>query len=241
MAIEPILKMSNVQASYGNIQALHGVSLEVYPNEVVCLIGSNGAGKTTTLMNIMGVVRPTSGEIIFDGKELRNLSTPRIVSMGISCVPEGRRIFPRLTVEENLQMGGYTQAGNNQLLEEKINWVYELFPILKERRLQMGGTLSGGQQQMLAVGRGLMANPRLLLLDEPSLGLAPLLVEQVLGAVTQIQKEGVTVLLVEQNALAALEISDRGYVLENGSVVLTGEASVLISNETVRKSYLGEE
>lgn len=241
MGAEPLLKLTNVKSCYGNIQALHGISLEVYPNEVVCLIGSNGAGKTTTLMNIMGVVRPTCGDIVFDGKRLNGVATPRIVSMGISCVPEGRRIFPRLTVEENLQMGAYTQGANARLIDDTMAWVYELFPILKERRLQMGGTLSGGQQQMLAVGRGLMAKPRIMLLDEPSLGLAPLLVEQVLGAVTRIKQEGVTVLLVEQNALAALEISERGYVLENGNVVLTDKAPALIDNETVRKSYLGQE
>jgi branched-chain amino acid transport system ATP-binding protein len=241
MGAEPLLKLTDVKSCYGNIQALHGISLEVYPNEVVCLIGSNGAGKTTTLMNIMGVVRPTCGEIVFAGKRLNGLATPRIVSMGISCVPEGRRIFPALTVEENLQMGAYTQRGATSEIEETMSWVYELFPILKERRTQMGGTLSGGQQQMLAVGRGLMARPRIMLLDEPSLGLAPLLVEQVLGAVTRIKQEGVTVLLVEQNALAALEISERGYVLENGNVVLTDKASALIDNETVRKSYLGQE
>ncbi len=241
MGAEPLLKLTDIKSCYGNIQALHGISLEVYPNEVVCLIGSNGAGKTTTLMNIMGVVRPTCGEVLFEGKRLNGLATPRIVSMGISCVPEGRRIFPRLTVEENLQMGAYTRGANKGVIDDTMGWVYELFPILKERRLQMGGTLSGGQQQMLAVGRGLMAKPRIMLLDEPSLGLAPLLVEQVLGAVTQIKEQGVTVLLVEQNALAALEISERGYVLENGNVVLTDKASALIDNEVVRKSYLGQE
>ncbi len=161
--------------------------------------------------------------------------------MGISCIPEGRRIFPKLTVEENLEMGAYTQRRNTALRKEKMDWVYQLFPILKERRLQAGGTLSGGQQQMLAVGRGLMANPRILLLDEPSLGLAPLLVEQVLGAVTRIKREGVTVLLVEQNALAALEISDRGYVLENGRIVLADQASALAANESVQRAYLGQE
>jgi branched-chain amino acid transport system ATP-binding protein len=241
MSAEPLLKMTDVRSCYGHIQALHGISLEVYPNEIVCLIGSNGAGKTTTLMNIMGVVRPTCGEIVFDGTKINGLATPRIVSMGIACVPEGRRIFPGLTVEENLFMGAYTQSHNKSQVEETMAWVYELFPILKERRLQLGGTLSGGQQQMLAVGRGLMARPRLMLLDEPSLGLAPLVVEQVLGAVTRIKQEGVTVLLVEQNALAALEISERGYVLENGRVVLTDTAANLIANEQVRKSYLGQE
>lgn len=241
MSTEPLLRLTDVSASYGSIKALHGVSLEVFPGEVVCLIGSNGAGKTTTLMSIMGVVRPNGGEITFDGQKLNGLPTPRIVSRGISCVPEGRRIFPKLTVEENLQMGAFTQRKNKGVMAEKMDWVYQLFPILKERRLQAGGTLSGGQQQMLAVGRGLMANPRILLLDEPSLGLAPLLVEQVLGAVLAIKKQGVTVLLVEQNALAALEISDRGYVLENGRIVLMDEAPALIANESVQRAYLGKE
>ncbi|HHW14954.1 MAG TPA: ABC transporter ATP-binding protein [Firmicutes bacterium] len=236
-----MLRLTDVAAAYGSIKALHGVSLEVQPGEVVCLIGSNGAGKTTTLMSIMGVVRPTAGEIAFAGRRLNGLSTPRIVSLGISCVPEGRHIFPKLSVEENLEMGAYTQRRNKAQTAEKMAWVYELFPILRERRHQAGGTLSGGQQQMLAVGRGLMANPRLLLLDEPSLGLAPLLVEQVLGAVAKIKKEGVTVLLVEQNALAALEISDRGYVLENGRIVLMDQASALSANESVQRTYLGKE
>lgn len=241
MAAEPLLSLTDVSAAYGNIKALHGISLEVFPGEAVCLIGSNGAGKTTTLMTIMGVVRPTSGEVRFAGQRLNGLPTPRIVSQGISCIPEGRRIFPKLTVEENLEMGAYTQRNHKPLVAEKKDWVFELFPILKERRLQAGGTLSGGQQQMLAVGRGLMANPRILLLDEPSLGLAPLLVEQVLGAVTRIKSEGVTVLLVEQNALAALEISDRGYVLENGRIVLMDQAAQLIANESVQRAYLGKE
>lgn len=241
MATEPLLRLTDVAAAYGSIKALHGVSLEVQPGEVVCLIGSNGAGKTTTLMSIMGVVRPAGGEITFAGRRLNGLSTPHIVSLGISCVPEGRHIFPKLSVEENLEMGAYTQRRNQAQVAEKMAWVYELFPILQERRHQAGGTLSGGQQQMLAVGRGLMANPRLLLLDEPSLGLAPLLVEQVLGAVTKIKREGVTVLLVEQNALAALEISDRGYVLENGRIVLMDQAAALIANESVQHTYLGKE
>lgn len=240
MSAEPLLKLTDVSASYGNIKALHGISLEVFPGEVVCLIGSNGAGKTTTLMSIMGVVK-CSGEVIFAGRKINGLSTPRIVAQGISCTPEGRHIFPKLTVEENLLMGAYTQRNNQKLMAEKMDWVYELFPILKERRLQAGGTLSGGQQQMLAVGRGLMANPKLLMLDEPSLGLAPLLVEQVLGAVSEIKQEGVTVLLVEQNALAALEISDRGYVLENGRIVLVDQAASLIANESVQRAYLGKE
>ncbi|MGE5578332.1 MAG: ABC transporter ATP-binding protein [Syntrophothermus sp.] len=234
-----MLRLAEVTAAYGSIKALHGVSLEVHAGQVVCLIGSNGAGKTTTLMSIMGVVRPTSGEIAFEGKRINGVATPRVVAQGISCVPEGRRIFPELTVEENLQMGAYTRRKNKAEIAETMDYVYQLFPILKERRLQMGGTLSGGQQQMLAVGRGLMAHPRLLLLDEPSLGLAPLMVEQVLNSVVTIARTGVTVLLVEQNALAALEISDFGYVLENGRIALADTAKNLANNVEVQKAYLG--
>jgi branched-chain amino acid transport system ATP-binding protein len=236
-----MLSLRDVQAAYGSIKALHGISLDVYPGQIVCLIGSNGAGKTTTLMSIMGVVRIGGGEISFEGKKINGQTTPRIVSQGISCIPEGRRIFPKLTVEENLEMGAYTRRKNKGEAAVSIEQVYSLFPILKERRLQLGGTLSGGQQQMLAVGRGLMARPKLLLLDEPSLGLAPLVVEQVLGSVVAIAKTGVTVLLVEQNALAALEISDVGYVLENGRIAFSDTAENLISNEQVQKAYLGKE
>lgn len=235
----PMLRLEKVNAFYGHIQALHEISLEVAEGEIVCLIGANGAGKTTTLMSIMGVVATPQGKILFQGEDITGQPTPWIVGKGISCVPEGRRIFPKLTVMENLDMGFYPRRNRPEEFEEDLERVFQLFPILKERKDQFGGTLSGGQQQMLSLARGLMARPKLLLLDEPSLGLAPLLVEQVMESIVEINKQGTTVLLVEQNALMALEISHRGYVLETGAITIAGEAERLMADAQVRSSYLG--
>ncbi|EFL51320.1 ABC transporter related protein [Solidesulfovibrio fructosivorans JJ]] len=233
-----MLEIADIHTFYGNIQALRGVSLRIEAGEIVTLIGANGAGKTTTLMSISGVTPPRRGKVTFLGQETTRFSTERIVSLGITQVPEGRMIFPRLTVKENLLMGGYLRRDKAELRadEEKV---YDLFPVLKERRAQMGGTLSGGEQQMLAIGRALLARPKLLLLDEPSLGLAPLVVENIFEIIQQINRDGVTVLLVEQNAQMALQIAHRGYVLETGRLTLEGPARDLLNDPKVRSAYLG--
>jgi branched-chain amino acid transport system ATP-binding protein len=233
-----MLEIEDIQTFYGNIQALRGVSLHIDAGEIVTLIGANGAGKTTTLMSISGVTPPKRGKVTFLGQETTRLSTERIVSLGITQVPEGRMIFPRLTVKENLLMGGYLRRDKAELKSDEEK-VYELFPVLKERRSQMGGTLSGGEQQMLAIGRALLARPKLLLLDEPSLGLAPLVVENIFEIIKQINGDGVTVLLVEQNAQMALQIAHRGYVLETGRLTLEGPARELLNDPKVRSAYLG--
>lgn len=232
-----MLTISGMHVSYGQVKALRGVSLDVHRGEIITLIGSNGAGKSTTLMSISGILKPVSGEIIYDGINITGLPAHRIVQIGISHVPEGRRIFPGLSVHENLLMGGYT-AGAMQL-KNRIERVYELFPVFRDRRSQAGGTLSGGEQQMLAIGRALMSRPSLLLLDEPSLGLAPVMAQKIYRVIKDINSEGVTVLLVEQNAMAALALCSRGYVLESGSIKLHGQSRELISNDEVKKAYLG--
>jgi branched-chain amino acid transport system ATP-binding protein len=234
----PLLELDKVDAYYGHIQALRRVSITVEKGEIVTLIGSNGAGKTTTLRTIAGVVRPRGGTVTLDGADLAKIPANRIVSLGIAHAPEGRRIFPRMTVKENLEMGAYTRAGAD--LSEDFERVYQLFPRLKERVSQVAGTLSGGEQQMLAIGRALMARPTLLLLDEPSMGLAPVLVELVFDTIKDINKLGMSILLVEQNALMALTIAHRGYVLQTGNIVLADTAEALAKNEMVRKAYLGE-
>lgn len=233
-----MLKLSGIESYYGNIQALKGVSLHIAQGEIVTLIGANGAGKTTTLMSISGVVKPRQGKVEFLGEATTHLSTERIVSLGITQVPEGRMIFPRLTVRENLLMGAYLRRDKAGIRADEEH-AYTLFPVLRERRTQMGGTLSGGEQQMLAIGRALLARPKLLLLDEPSLGLAPLVVENIFEIIEQINKDGVTVLLVEQNAQMALQIAHRGYVLETGCVTLEGPAGDLLNDPKVRSAYLG--
>ncbi|WP_029458823.1 ABC transporter ATP-binding protein [Solidesulfovibrio alcoholivorans] len=233
-----MLEVRDIHTYYGNIQALRGVSLRIEAGEIVTLIGANGAGKTTTLMSISGVTPPKNGAITFLGQDVTRLSTERIVSLGITQVPEGRMIFPRLTVKENLLMGGYLRRDKAGVRADEEH-VYELFPVLRERRAQMGGTLSGGEQQMLAIGRALLARPKLLLLDEPSLGLAPLVVENIFEIIQQINKDGVTVLLVEQNAQMALQIAHRGYVLETGRLTLEGPARDLLNDPKVRSAYLG--
>ena len=233
-----MLELTAIETFYGNIQALKGVSLKVAQGEIVTLIGANGAGKSTTLMSISGVVHPRKGSIAFLGEDITASTTERIVSMGITQVPEGRMIFPRLTVRENLLMGAYLRKDKAGIRDDEDH-AYSLFPVLRERRSQMGGTLSGGEQQMLAIGRALMARPKLLLLDEPSLGLAPLVVENIFEIIVQINKDGVTVMLVEQNAQMALQIAHRGYVLETGHVTLDGPGKELLSNPKVRSAYLG--
>ena len=234
-----MLKLSNVNTYYGNIQALKDLSIEINEGEIITLIGANGAGKTTTLMSISGVVKPRSGEILFDGQPIHTMNPEKIVTMGLCQVPEGRRIFPQLTVLENLDMGAYLRDDKEEVKKD-LDYVMDLFPILKERRNQAGGTLSGGEQQMLAISRALMARPRLLLLDEPSLGLAPLIIKQIFEIIKRINKEnGTTIFLVEQNANLALKSAHRGYVMENGVVTLSDTAQNLLSNQEVKKAYLG--
>jgi branched-chain amino acid transport system ATP-binding protein len=232
-----MLKLTDIHTFYGPIEALRGIDLEIRQGEIVCLIGNNGAGKSTALMTISGILKPKEGSIIFEGNQISGRPPHEIVRKGISHAPEGRRIFPKLTVRENLEMGGFSAKGNFQSC---LDMVFGLFPLLKERQQQPGGTLSGGEQQMLAIGRALMSSPKLLLLDEPSLGLAPIIVKKIFKTVQEINREGVTVLLVEQNARAALSLSNRGYVLENGRIALEGNGDELLNNEQVRKAYLGE-
>ena len=234
-----MLKLSNVQTFYGNVQVLKDLSMEISPGEIITLIGANGAGKTTTLMSISGIVPPRAGEILFDDKPIQNLSPDDIVALGISLVPEGRRIFPRLTVMENLDMGAFLRRDKAEIKKD-VNHIFELFPILAERRHQHGGTLSGGEQQMLAISRALMARPRLLLLDEPSLGLGPIFVKLIFNIIRKINRESrTTIFLVEQNAHMALKVAHRGYVMENGRITLEGSADTLLHNEDVKRAYLG--
>jgi branched-chain amino acid transport system ATP-binding protein len=238
-AATPMLRVDDVETYYGRIQALKGVTLEVVQGEIVTLLGANGAGKTTTLRTVSGLQHPRVGAVWFEGQDISQVAANKLVTRGIGHAPEGRRIFSRLTVLENLQMGAYTRHADEQ--REDLERVIELFPRLKERLRQLGGTLSGGEQQMLAIGRALMSRPRLLLLDEPSLGLSPLLVQQIFTIISEINEQGTTVLLVEQNALQALSIAHRGYVLQTGRVILADTAAGLAANEGVRKAYLGED
>ncbi len=234
-----MLEIKAIETYYGNIQALQGITISVNEGEIITLIGANGAGKSTTLMSISGVVPPKNGDILLNGESIVGRSPDAIVALGISQVPEGRRIFPQLTVRENLDLGALLRRDNAKIRED-LDYVYELFPILKERRHQAGGTLSGGEQQMLAISRALMARPKLLLLDEPSLGLAPLLVQQIFRIIEQINRENrTTIFLVEQNANLALKIAHRGYVMETGRITLADEAANLLQNEEVKKAYLG--
>ena len=235
----PMLTIQDAHTFYGQIHALRGISLQVAQGEVVTLIGANGAGKTTTLKTISGLLHARQGTVTFEGDDITAVPPHQLVERGIGHAPEGRRIFPRLTVLENLQMGAFSRRNAN--LQPDIDRVFALFPRLQERTGQLGGTLSGGEQQMLAIGRALMSEPRLLLLDEPSLGLAPILVSQVFETIKEINSQGTTVLLVEQNALQALSIAHRGYVLQTGEVVLSGSAESLRQDEMVRKAYLGED
>jgi branched-chain amino acid transport system ATP-binding protein len=236
---ETMLVLDDVNTYYGNIHALQGISLTVGRGEIVTLIGANGAGKTTTLKTISGLLHPRKGKVMFEGKDISRANAHDLVRQGIGHAPEGRRIFSRMTVLENLQMGAFTR--DQKTIGPDIDRVMELFPRLRERTHQLGGTLSGGEQQMLAIGRALMSVPRVLLLDEPSLGLSPILVQQVFQKIRDINAQGTTVLLVEQNALQALSIAHRAYVLQTGRVVLTGAAADVMKNESVRKAYLGED
>ncbi|WP_114194897.1 high-affinity branched-chain amino acid ABC transporter ATP-binding protein LivF [Edaphovirga cremea] len=232
-----MLSFNQVSAHYGKIQALHEVSLQINKGEIVTLIGANGAGKTTLLGTLCGEPRATHGNIVFEGKDITDWQTARIMREAIAIVPEGRRVFSRMTVEENLAMGGF--FANRDQYQERIERVYTLFPRLKERQAQRSGTMSGGEQQMLAIGRALMSQPKLLLLDEPSLGLAPIIIQQIFETIQLLREEGMTIFLVEQNANQALKLADRGYVLENGHVVLEDSGDALLANEAVRSAYLG--
>lgn len=234
-----MLELNDVHTYYGNIHALKGISLSVTKGEIVTLIGSNGAGKTTTLRTIQGLIRPRTGSIKLEGEELTKLPPHLITERGVSQSPEGRLIFPRMTVLENLEMGAFSRRDKDGI-QRDLERVFVLFPRLKERVKQKGGTLSGGEQQMLAMGRALMANPRVLLLDEPSMGLAPILVEQIFSIIQELNNQGTTILLVEQNARMALSIANRGYVLQTGAIRLQGDAAKLKDDEDVRKTYLGE-
>ncbi len=233
-----MLEVKNIHTYYGNIHALKGISLTVEENEIVTLIGGNGAGKTTTLRTISGLLKPRSGEVFFEGEKISNSPAHELVYKGITMVPEGRGIFARLTVFENLDMGAYSRP-DRSTFDDDLDRVYQIFPRLKEREKQVSGTLSGGEQQMLATARALMANPRLLLMDEPSMGLAPILVESVFETIREINKTGTTILLVEQNATVALRVANRGYVLQTGEIVLKDTAENLRQNEMVQKAYLG--
>ncbi|MCP4995759.1 MAG: ABC transporter ATP-binding protein [Gammaproteobacteria bacterium] len=234
-----MLELRDIHTYYGNIQALKGVSLEVRQGEIITLIGANGAGKSTTLMSISGIVTPRSGEVLYKGKPIHNIAPDKVVAMGVCQVPEGRHIFPQLTVQENLDMGAFLRTDKLEV-QQDLEFVFSLFPILSERRHQSGGNLSGGEQQMLAMSRALMARPELLLLDEPSMGLAPLIIQQIFGIIKKINQEhNTTIFLVEQNANQALHIADRGYVIENGSITISDDADKLLTNPDVQKAYLG--
>ncbi len=240
MADQPLLELKNVSASYGNIKALKGISLKVYPGEIVAMIGANGAGKSTTLMVTCGIIPIDEGDILYDGRSIRGVAAEKLPVRGLCQVPEGRRIFPRLTVHENLEMGAFYRRDRAEI-EKDMEYVYNLFPVLRERRKQQGGTLSGGEQQMLAIGRALMTRPRMLLMDEPSLGLAPLFVQKIFDIIHDInQQDGTTILLVEQNANLALQAASRGYVLETGTITMEDKADRLLHNPEIRKAYLGE-
>ena len=232
-----MLKVNDINVYYGSIHAIKGISFEVNEGEIVTLIGANGAGKSTTLNAVSGLLSSTSGSVEFMGKDLKTVAPHKIVGMGLAQVPEGRRIFQNMTVQENLEMGAFTR--NNSEIAASMDDVFQRFPRLSERRKQVGGTLSGGEQQMLAMGRALMSKPKLLMLDEPSMGLAPILVEQIFDIIKELNKAGTTILLVEQNAQMALSIADRGYVLETGKIVTTADAATLLNDDTVKKAYLG--
>jgi branched-chain amino acid transport system ATP-binding protein len=234
-----MLKIEDLHVFYGGIHALKGISFEVPQGKIVTLIGANGAGKSTTLRTICGLVKAKNGQISLAGRNIINLSTDEIVKMSVAMIPEGRKIFPNLTVQENLTLGAFARTDKKEIAKD-LEWVYELFPQIKERLWQKGGTLSGGEQQMLAVARGLMSRPKLLMLDEPSLGLAPILVKEIFEIIQEIHKQEMTILLIEQNAFAALKIADYAYVMETGRIVLQGTGEELLQNEEVRKAYLGE-
>ncbi|MFD9338803.1 ABC transporter ATP-binding protein [Streptomyces sp. NPDC060028] len=235
-----LLKVEDLKVAYGKIEAVKGISFEVNEGEIVCLVGTNGAGKTTTLRTLSGLLKPTSGSVTFDGKPLAGVPAHKIVAMKLAHSPEGRHIFPRLTIAENLQLGAFLRS-DKEGIEKDIQRAYDLFPILGERRKQAAGTLSGGEQQMLAMGRALMCQPKLLMLDEPSMGLSPLMMQKIMATIAELKATGTTILLVEQNAQAALSLADTAHVMEIGKIVLSGTGQELLHNEDVRKAYLGED
>jgi len=234
-----LLSLKNISVKYGSFAAIHDINIEVNEGEIVVLLGSNGAGKSTTFRTISGLSKPSEGELYFEGKSLNKVSADKIVQLGIGQCPEGRKLFPAMSVQENLRMGAYIHRRKKEEIKKSLEHVYELFPILHDKKDNAAGSLSGGQQQMLAIGRALMSKPKLMLLDEPSVGLAPLIVEQMFEVIQQINREGTTILLAEQNANAALKIADKGYVFENGSIVLQGTSAELFANDEVRKAYIG--
>ena len=234
-----MLEIRNLNVHYGGIHALRGINLEVDDGKIISLIGANGAGKSTTLKSVMGLVPKSAGSVVWNGRDITRLETKEIVKAGIALCPEGRKVFPYLTVAENLTIGAYLRKDKEEIKKDR-DWVYELFPRMKEREWQLAGTLSGGEQQMLAVGRALMTKPKLLMLDEPSLGLAPLVIKDIFSIIRQIKEAGVNVLLIEQNAKAALEISDFAYVMETGTITMSGPGRELLSDDRVKKAYLGE-
>ena len=234
-----MLEVKDLQVYYGMIQAIKGISFEVNQGEVIALIGANGAGKTTTLHTVTGLISPKSGQVLFEGKDITKTPAHKIVSMGMAHVPEGRRVFAELSVYENLRMGAYTRKDKAEI-EETLKSVYKRFPRLQKRKNQMAGTLSGGEQQMLAMGRALMSKPRIILMDEPSMGLSPIMVNEIFDIIRAVSESGTTVLLVEQNAKKALSIADRAYVLETGKIVLSGDAKELLEDDSIKKAYLGE-
>ncbi|MFF9006127.1 ABC transporter ATP-binding protein [Streptomyces goshikiensis] len=235
-----LLKVEDLKVAYGKIEAVKGISFEVNEGEIVCLVGTNGAGKTTTLRTLSGLLKPAGGTITFDGKPLTQVPAHKIVSLGLAHSPEGRHIFPRLTITENLQLGAFLRTDRDGI-EKDVQRAYEMFPILGERRKQAAGTLSGGEQQMLAMGRALMSRPKLLMLDEPSMGLSPLMMQKIMATIAELKATGTTILLVEQNAQAALSLADQAHVMEIGKIVLSGTGQDLLHNEDVRKAYLGED
>ncbi|KPI34176.1 MULTISPECIES: ABC transporter ATP-binding protein [unclassified Streptomyces] len=235
-----LLEVNDLKVAYGKIEAVKGISFKVNQGEIVCLVGTNGAGKTTTLRTLSGLLKPAGGTITFDGKPLAQVPAHKIVSLGLAHSPEGRHIFPRLTIAENLQLGAFLRS-DKEGIEKDIERAYEMFPILGERRKQAAGTLSGGEQQMLAMGRALMSQPKLLMLDEPSMGLSPLMMQKIMATIAELKATGTTILLVEQNAQAALSLADQAHVMEIGKIVLSGTGQELLHNEDVRKAYLGED
>ncbi|MCC0098753.1 MULTISPECIES: ABC transporter ATP-binding protein [Streptomyces] len=235
-----LLEVKDLKVAYGKIEAVKGISFEVNEGEIVCLVGTNGAGKTTTLRTLSGLLKPVGGTVTFDGKPLAQVPAHKIVSLGLAHSPEGRHIFPRLTIAENLQLGAFLRTDKDGI-EKDVERAYEMFPILGERRKQAAGTLSGGEQQMLAMGRALMSRPKLLMLDEPSMGLSPLMMQKIMATIAELKSTGTTILLVEQNAQAALSLADQAHVMEIGKIVLSGSGQELLHNEDVRKAYLGED
>ncbi|MFD5508336.1 ABC transporter ATP-binding protein [Streptomyces sp. NPDC059761] len=235
-----LLEVNDLKVAYGKIEAVKGISFQVNEGEIVCLVGTNGAGKTTTLRTLSGLLKPAGGTVTFDGKPLAQVPAHKIVSLGLAHSPEGRHIFPRLTIAENLQLGAFLRT-DKEGIEKDVERAYEMFPILGERRKQAAGTLSGGEQQMLAMGRALMSRPKLLMLDEPSMGLSPLMMQKIMATIAELKATGTTILLVEQNAQAALSLADQAHVMEIGKIVLSGSGQELLHNEDVRKAYLGED